>query len=132
MSRAALGWVAILGALALTLLASSPFWPGAEVLDSVPGRDKTGHFLIMGALGAACVVAFAGRRLRGRVLSAPVVLALVAGAVTVDEAVQAFVPSRSFSGLDWIASLAGVLIIGGLAALIDKHRQPGGATSSRS
>ena len=130
MGRNALGWVAILAALAITLLASSPY---SAILsagtDLLPGGDKTGHVLIMGALAASCVLAFAGRRLRGRTLRAPTILAMVAGAVTVDEFVQSAVPTRTFDWADLGASLVGVLVIGGGAALAS--RRPSGGSTSR-
>ena len=130
MGRNALGWGAILTVLAITVLASSPY---SAILsagtDHLPGGDKTGHVLIMGALAALCVLAFAGRRLRGRTLRATTILAIVGLAVTVDEFVQAAVPSRTFDWADLGASLVGVLIIGGGAAL-SMRRPSVGSTSS--
>lgn len=120
MSRAALGWAAIAAALFITLLAASPWWPG-QLVDAIPGKDKTGHVVLMGLLGAACVVAFAGRTWRGRRIGAGMVLGVVAIAVTVDEIIQAFVPTRTFDLGDLAASLAGIAVIGGLAALLTRR-----------
>lgn len=124
MSRASLGWGAVGVVLVLTLWASSPYsaaltWP----LAYVPGGDTTGHVLIMGALAAACVIAFAGRLWRGQPIRAVHVMLFVAVGVTVDEFVQAVVPSRTFSWLDLTASLVGVAIFGSLAAAWVARRQ---------
>ena len=124
MSRVAIGWTAIAFALALTVFASTPWWSHmGGVVEGLPGKDKTGHFVIMGLLAGACVVAFVGRTLARRHLSAVQVLALVSLGVTVDEFVQAIVPSRTFDLGDLVASLAGILVIGGGAALVQKRRQ---------
>ncbi|MEM1054654.1 MAG: VanZ family protein [Bacteroidota bacterium] len=121
--RTVLGWGAIAAALALTVLASSPLWPGTgDLLEAVPGKDKTGHFLVMGALAAACVLAFTGRSLRGWRLTPGRLLVLVAMAVTVDEVIQALVPARTFDLADLAASLAGVVLIGGMAAWSSRAR----------
>ncbi len=130
MSRALLGWGAIAACLGLTLWASSDAaFPLSRALPYVPGRDVTGHFLIMGALAAACVIAFArGSRAtglwRGKGGSAARVLAFVAVGVTVDELAQALIPSRTFSWLDLAASLAGVVLFGGLAAWWVARQRP--------
>jgi VanZ family protein len=81
----------------------------------LPGRDKTGHFVLMGGLAAMSVIAFAGRRLGSRRLSAAGVLAVVAVVVVLEECAQLWLPHRTFSLVDLGSSLAGVACFGALA-----------------
>jgi len=83
----------------------------------LPGRDKTGHFLLMGGLALFAVLAFAGRGLAGRRVSAAAVLAAVSAVVLLEESVQWWLPRRNFSLEDLASSLAGVAVFGGIAAL---------------
>lgn len=126
MSRAS-GVAAVVVVIGLSVWASSPY---SSVLTAplayVPGGDTTGHVLIMGALAAACVIAFSRRLWRGRPLGAGRVLSLVALGVTVDEVIQAGIPSRTFSWLDLAASLVGVAVCGALAAAwVARRQRPG-------
>jgi len=83
----------------------------------IPGRDKTGHFLLMGGFAGVAVLAFAGRRFRDRRIPALLVLVAVTLIVVLEESVQRWLPMRTFSIVDLASSLAGVLCFGGLAAL---------------
>jgi VanZ family protein len=80
-----------------------------------PGRDKTGHFLLMGGFAAMSVIAFAGKRLGTRRVSAAGVLAVVAGVVVLEECVQLWLPHRTFSLVDLASSIAGVACFGVIA-----------------
>jgi hypothetical protein len=82
----------------------------------LPGRDKTGHFLLMGGLAAISVLALAGRRLGTRRISSAEVLALVAGVVVLEECAQRWLPHRTFSLEDLAWSLAGVACFGAIAS----------------
>lgn len=124
MSRLSPGWLVIGGVVALSVWASSPYSSILlDPLEYVPGGDKTGHVLIMGLLAAGCVIAFTGRLWRGRPISSRWILLLVALGVTADEFIQLAVPSRTFSWLDLLASLAGVAFFGALAAAWVARRQ---------
>lgn len=123
MSRAAIGWAAIGVTLVLTVWASLPNSPLFGLATNlIPGGDKTGHVLVMGLLAGGCVLAFAGRSVRGWELTPVRLLVLVALGVTLDEAVQAVIPARTFDWGDLAASLAGVVLIGGLAAVAVTRR----------
>lgn len=81
-----------------------------------PGRDKTGHFLLMGGFAALSVIAFAGRRLGARRIPVPSILAAVVAVVVLEEFAQLWLPHRTFSMGDLGWSLAGVASFGALAA----------------
>lgn len=81
-----------------------------------PGRDKTGHFLLMGGFAAISVIAFAGRRLGARRVPALGVLAVVVAVVLIEEFAQLWLPHRTFSMVDLASSLAGVACFGAIAA----------------
>jgi GNAT superfamily N-acetyltransferase/VanZ family protein len=83
----------------------------------LPGRDKTGHFLLMGGFAGIAVLAFAGRRFRDRRIPALLVLVAVTLIVVLEEGVQHWLPMRNFSMVDLASSLAGVLCFGALAAV---------------
>ena len=82
----------------------------------LPGRDKTGHFVLMGGLAAVSVLAFAGRRIGARRLSAAGVLAVVTGMVVLEEFAQLWLPHRTFSMVDLASSLAGVACLGAISS----------------
>lgn len=82
----------------------------------LPGRDKTGHFLLMGGFAGVAVLAFAGRRVGARRVSSLLVIAFVTLLVFVEEGVQYWLPMRNFSAVDLAWSLAGVGCFGALAA----------------
>jgi VanZ family protein len=116
---AVLRWTAgvwLFGVAALSMLASDRPLALVPWTRMFPGRDKTAHFLLMGGLALFAVLAFAGRSIRGRRLSAPTVLAGVALIVLVEEGAQWWLPRRTFSLVDLAWSLAGVAIFGAAAA----------------
>ena len=87
----------------------------------IPGADKTGHFLLMGALSFAFIAGFAGARVRGRVLSVAACVTVLLLLVTLEEATQIFFPRRNFSLRDLGASFSGVLLFAWPAALISRR-----------
>jgi VanZ family protein len=116
-SRAA-AWTAgvwLVAIVALSITASLRPHLVLQYTRHFPGRDKTGHFLLMGGFAAMSVIAFAGRRLGARRVSAAAVLAVVAGVVVVEECAQLWLPHRTFSLVDLASSLAGVAWFGAIA-----------------
>jgi len=117
--RRAAAWAAyawLFAIIALSATASLRPQLILKVSHHIPGRDKTGHFVLMGGFGGVSVLAFAGRRLGGRRLPVLGVLAAVALFVVFEEFVQRWLPHRTFSLLDLAASLSGVACFGALAA----------------
>ena len=113
-------WIAIawlIAIVALSTLASTRPQLVLSWTHHIPGRDKTGHFLLMGGFAGVSVLAFAGRRLAARRVSALAVLAGVTGVVVLEEYAQLWLPRRTFSGEDLAWSLCGVASFGALAAL---------------
>jgi VanZ family protein len=114
----ALRWVTALWLLAIIALSATASLRPQVLLQwtpYLPGRDKTGHFLLMGGFAAVAVLAFAGRRLGARRISAWAVLFAVTLIVVAEEGLQEWLPSRTLSGVDLAYSLAGVFSCGGLA-----------------
>lgn len=93
----------------------------------VPGRDKTGHFVLMGILAFLMNLCFKGETFRG--LRVPVLKGsfIVLVAVTLEELTQIFMASRAFDLADLAADYLGILLFGRLAWLICKRgrRVPG-------
>ena len=117
--RPAAAWIAIAWGIAIVALSATASLRPQVVLQwthHLPGRDKTGHFLLMGSFAAVSVLAFARRRLGARCVSAPIVLAVVALLVALEECAQLWLPNRTFSLVDLASSLAGVTCFGALAA----------------
>jgi len=118
--RPAAAWIAIAWGIAIVALSATASLRPQVVLQwthHLPGRDKTGHFLLMGGFAGVSVLAFAGRRLAARHVSALAVSAAVAGLVVLEEIVQLWLPNRTFSGVDLASSLSGVASFGALAAI---------------
>ena len=84
----------------------------------LPGRDITGHFLLMGLLAFFVVMGFASARPAGRRLGVPGAAFIVAVLVTLDELIQLTIPSRTFSLVDLGASYAGIVSFSLLAAVV--------------
>jgi len=98
-------------AVALFVIASL-FYHGAQpyAVDAVPAPwDKLAHALLFFLLGALIDLAFAGRRFWAVLL----VCGVVAGT---DELAQLMNPGRDVDALDWLADMAGVLLVGALFA----------------
>jgi VanZ family protein len=115
-----MAWVAAAWLIAIVALSATASMRPYLVLQwthHLPGRDKTGHFLLMGWFARVSVLAFAGRRVAARRVSALAVTAGVAVIVALEEAVQLWLPHRTFSGVDLASSLAGVASFGALAGI---------------
>ncbi len=114
----ALRWVTALWLLAIVALSATASLRPELLLrwtPYLPGRDKTGHFLLMGGFAAVAVLGFAGRRLGTRTISTWMVLLVVTLIVTSEEGLQRWMPSRTLSIVDLAYSLAGVFSCGALA-----------------
>ncbi|SRR5258706_15801170 len=118
--RRATAWLPAAWLLAIVVLSATASTRPQLVLQwtrYLPGRDKTGHFLLMGGFAGVSVLAFAGRRLGARRVAVLAVLLVVTGLVVLEEFVQLWLPYRTFSLIDLASSLAGVACFGALAAL---------------
>jgi predicted N-acetyltransferase YhbS/VanZ family protein len=118
-------WTAALWMLALFLLSALATTRPLVLLrwtPYLPGRDKTGHFLLMGGFAGVAVLGFAGRRIGTRRISAEAIVAGVVVLVAFEEGIQYWLPRRSFSLEDLLWSLIGVVCFGGMAALWRAHR----------
>jgi VanZ family protein len=118
--RRATAWLSAVWLLAIVVLSATASTRPYVVLQwtqHLPGRDKTGHFLLMGGFAGVSVLAFAGRRLGARRVAVLAVLVVVALLVALEECVQLWLPYRTFSLVDLASSLAGVACFGAVAAL---------------
>ena len=91
-----------------------------RLTDFFPWGDKLGHLLIMGSLSFVVVLGFASRRQPLRAAGLCVVVLLLA--VTVDEVLQIWIPSRSFDLADLACNYAGILLFGAAAAALVRWR----------
>ena len=124
--RRATAWLSavwLLAIVALSAIASTRPQLVLQWTQHLPGRDKTGHFLLMGGFAGVSVIAFAGRRIGARRIAALAVLAVVTAIVVLEEYVQRWLPFRTFSLVDLASSLAGVACFGALAALVRARDQ---------
>jgi VanZ family protein len=129
--RGNLPWLAAAWLIAIVVLSATATLRPHLVLQwshHLPGRDKTGHFLLMGGFAGVSVLAFAGRRLAARRVSALAVMAGVSLVVVLEETVQLWLPNRTFSGVDLASSLSGVASFGSLAAFWRARGERGLAT----
>ncbi len=110
--------LAIVAVVAISLLTSLGYGPVLfGFVNRIPGRDTTGHFVLMGALCFLVNLGFARADRHGTPVAVLRCTAWILVAVTLEEAVQAFIPIRSFSWLDLFSSYAGIGL-GGLAAAL--------------
>ena len=87
----------------------------------IPGADKTGHFLLMGALSFAFIAGFRGSHVRGRMLSAAACVVVLLVLITIEETSQIFMEARRFSLGDLAASFSGVLLFAWPAAALSRR-----------
>lgn len=102
--------ILLLVAFGVLTVAATTMAESFKFIYDIPGADKTGHFLFMGALSFAFVAGFRGSRIRGRVLSAAICVVLLLTLVTIEETAQIFMEARRFSFVDLGASFSGVLL----------------------
>lgn len=88
-------------------------------LINVPNMDKVLHFLLMGGLAFLVTLALPLHWQKRGIL-------LLLTVIGLEEISQAFFPERSASLEDFMASLLGVLVLGGLAALLSRRSRPPG------
>lgn len=131
MKRHSAAWLAVAFAAGASIAAT--LWPRRFKLleQTVPGADKSGHFVIMGLLAAVLVWALSGTSWRGYRLTSAVCLTATLLLVSLEEASQLAIPGRTFSWLDLAYSWAGVLVLGGLAAILVRRRMTRDAIATR-
>lgn len=110
--------VVISAVAAVSLIASLGYGRLFDFVLRIPGRDTTAHFVVMGLMAFVVSLGFSSSRLWGRRLGAIGCTLLVVAVVTLEEASQALIPTRSFSLRDLLASYGGIVLAGLLAALI--------------
>jgi len=110
--------VVVSAVAAVSLIASLGYRHLFDFVLRIPGRDTTAHFFVMGLVAFVVVLGFSSSRLWGRRLGAIGCTLLVAAVVTLEEASQALISTRSFALRDLFASLGGIALAGLLAALI--------------
>ena len=81
-------------------------------INAVPGGDKTGHFILYGLMSY-----FLNSALKGKVISFYSLKMLkgsffLAVVIAIEELSQYYIPSRTFSWLDLLASYFGVYVFG--------------------
>ena len=98
-----------------------PGWVG--VLMTLPGMDKLGHFVLVGALAWCVNFGLSWRRLR--LFSRELLLGslLIFGLVTLEELSQAFLALRDFSWFDLAANYLGIFAAGLFASQPKDEKQ---------
>lgn len=84
-------------------------------VNSIPGRDLTGHFVLMGLLAFAVVPWLSTVAVRGRRVGILGATGIVVLLITMDELSQLWLPHRGFSFSDLLASYSGT-VLGAMAA----------------
>ena len=108
--------VVVIGISVLASLGYGPRFFGW--VNRIPGRDATGHLVLMGMLSLFVNLGFSSHRIGGRRLGVIGCTALVLLAVTLEELVQILVPARDFSLRDLFSSYAGIGICSVAAAVV--------------
>ncbi len=85
-------------------------------VNQIPGRDKTGHFVLMGVFAVLVTSSIPDHRLRLGSLAVPASIPLVLVAATLEELSQLWLEHRRFSYTDLLSSYAGILVFTALAA----------------
>ena len=112
--------ILLLVAFGVITIAATTMAESFKFIYDIPGADKTGHFLLMGALSFAFVAGFRGSRIRGRMLSAAACVVLLLALITIEETAQIFMEARRFSLVDLVASFSGVLLFAWPAVTVSR------------
>ncbi len=107
--------------------------PLMDLLLKLPNSDKIGHFVLMGLMAFLACLGFSSRRVDVLGLHPLKSSLVIAAIVTAEEISQSFFPNRHASILDLTASLAGIFILGELAAYLQRRNSSAlGRTNSSS
>lgn len=90
-------------------------------LGLIPFGDKLGHLGLMGGLSFLCNLAFPPRRkgsYRRFITTTTLVILII---ISAEEVSQAFIPTRTCDGFDWLADLVGVFAGQVLAAAVRRR-----------
>lgn len=118
-----LAWSAVGTVVVLTLLANLGYAPRLFRLASLlPGRDFTGHFLLMGMLSFFVNMGLASQRVLGRRLGVAGLTLILLVALALDEASHLLLSHRAFEWSDLAASYAGALVFAAVAAWLQSRR----------
>ena len=93
-----------------------------ELMNFFPGRDKTGHFFLFGIMSYLLNMTLNGEKLsmcQLNLLKGSLILSFV---VTIEEISQYFLPSRTFSWIDLLASYAGIYLFGFVSKIHLKYK----------
>ncbi|MBN1566155.1 MAG: VanZ family protein [Anaerolineae bacterium] len=93
-----------------------------DVMDNLPGGDKTGHFFLMGFLSFLLNLSLVAERKPVGSFSVLKGSMIVAGVVFLEECTQVFLSARGFSLLDLVADTIGIALFGEIAAWMITHR----------
>ena len=112
--RAVAIWMAIFVAANVILAYYAPEL--TAYVNQIPGRDKTGHFVLMGVFALLVTSSIPDHRLRLGSFAVPAGIPLVLVAATLEELSQLWLEHRRFSYTDLLSSYAGILVFTALAA----------------
>lgn len=84
-------------------------------VNQIPGRDKTGHFVLMGVFALLVTSSIPDRRLHLGSFAVPTGVLLVLVAATLEELSQLWLEHRRFSYTDLVSSYAGILVFSAAA-----------------
>ncbi len=111
--RALAFWMALFVATNVILAYTAPEL--TAYVNQIPGRDKTGHFVLMGVFAVLVTSSIPDHRLRLGSLAVPASIPLVLLAATLEELSQIWLEHRRFSYTDLLSSYAGILVFTALA-----------------
>ena len=89
----------------------------------LPYFDKVGLFVLMGLLAFFAIISIVPRMAGSRKSATVKVISIFLLLMALEEGSQSFIPSRTFSLMDFFAGLAGVLCAAWLAPLLLKPNE---------
>jgi polysaccharide biosynthesis protein VpsQ len=93
-------------------------------ITSMPGQDKTGHFVLMGSMAFLANFSLGGRRVRVwciRPYSGSLIVLIF---VIVEECSQFFIMTRTFGLGDLAADILGILVLGNIGGVLGQKLPP--------
>ncbi len=97
-----------------------------KLVRATPYGDKIGHFFVSGLLALAAHFLCRGKIWRVAKIPIPIGPLFVLVALTLEEASQAYLPTRSFDVMDGLANAAGVIVFSLPLCFSRRERSPSG------
>ncbi|MCP4712082.1 MAG: hypothetical protein GY869_25960 [Planctomycetes bacterium] len=118
--------------IAIIITANQGFSPETyNLIESIPGNDHTGHFILMGILAFLITLSFPNKTIKLGPFNLNLALLIVTAIITAEEFSQIFIKTRGFDLQDLACDYLGILTFGLIALRLKKSKPTDPSTNSK-